>query len=424
MIGCLILVEACLGQQSTTQAQDKKPAAASQENPPKDKGAGGAESMGGMMQRMKGMMGGQPAGGMGANMRQKMKESVSGKPAEPTLEEMLNKALKDNPDIRVAEAKVREADAELNRTRLQVTQKVLAFHHSRESQKAIIKVAEEDLQRIQRLEASKAVSQEDVKQAQQRLSASKAKLAEIEAEMPYLLGQQNRLMVGSVGSVTFSPDGKSLISKATDGTVRLWDAQTGKSLPYLEYPYPLNNVQGNVQSLDLNQVPLNWHWSVPVPEVHSLIGNFTPQAQDTSTIKEKVRKALETLVKVDYQKKRISEILDDLKKKAPGLSIHDSSGAISNCSVSLQIDGQVPLRTALQLLEDECTVINQRDFHEETRLSFVLRDYGLLFAPNTALPPDAVHINNLGGGIQLITPEKEKTPAKDEKKPPATEKKN
>src|SRR5213594_1163492 len=96
------------------------------------------------------------------------------RPEKPaTLEEMLAKALKDNPDIRVAEAKVREADAELNRTRLQVTQKVLAFHHSRESQKAIIKVAEEDLQRIQKLEANKAVSQEEVKQAQQRLSASK-----------------------------------------------------------------------------------------------------------------------------------------------------------------------------------------------------------------------------------------------------------
>ncbi len=76
------------------------------------------------------------------------------KQAEPTLEEMLNKALKDNPDIRVAEAKVREADAELNRTRLQVTQKVLVFHHSRESQKAIIKVAEEDLQRIQKSQQS------------------------------------------------------------------------------------------------------------------------------------------------------------------------------------------------------------------------------------------------------------------------------
>jgi len=83
----------------------------------------------------------------------------------------------------------------------------------------------------------------------------------------------------------------------------------------------------------------------------------------------------------------------------------------------------VPLRTALQMLED--SVVDLRfEGGAVGRLSFVLRDYGLLFAPNGNLPPDAVHINNLGGGIQLITPEKEKAPAKDEKKPPATEKKN
>src|SRR5438046_1023205 len=35
-----------------------------------------------------------------------------------TLEQMLTQAAQDNPDIRVAEAKLREADAKLNRTRL------------------------------------------------------------------------------------------------------------------------------------------------------------------------------------------------------------------------------------------------------------------------------------------------------------------
>src|SRR5438477_8495528 len=47
----------------------------------------------------------------------------------PSLEELLTRALKDNPDIRVAETKVREAEAELNRIRLQVMQKVVAYQH-------------------------------------------------------------------------------------------------------------------------------------------------------------------------------------------------------------------------------------------------------------------------------------------------------
>src|SRR5262249_48929868 len=151
-------------------------------------------------QRMRPSMGAERGGRMG-------QPAKPVQAAEPTLEEMLNKALKDNPDIRVAEAKMREADAELNRTRLQVTQKVLIFHHSRESQKAIVKVAEDNLTRVRKLNASAAVSAEDVKEAEQRLSASKAKLAEIEAEMPCLLGQQQRL---AVSSVAFSPDGKRI----------------------------------------------------------------------------------------------------------------------------------------------------------------------------------------------------------------------
>ena len=46
------------------------------------------------------------------------------KPAKSRLEEMLEKALRDNPDLRLAVARVAEADAELNRVRLHVVQKV------------------------------------------------------------------------------------------------------------------------------------------------------------------------------------------------------------------------------------------------------------------------------------------------------------
>src|ERR1700722_20375703 len=41
-----------------------------------------------------------------------------------SLEEMIQQALKSNPDIRVAEVKVREAQAERERTRLQVVGQV------------------------------------------------------------------------------------------------------------------------------------------------------------------------------------------------------------------------------------------------------------------------------------------------------------
>ena len=38
---------------------------------------------------------------------------------------------------------------------------------------------------------------------------------------------------GSVYSVAFSPDGKHIVSGATDNTVKVWDVQTGKEVSVL-----------------------------------------------------------------------------------------------------------------------------------------------------------------------------------------------
>jgi hypothetical protein len=396
LLAGLVMTQSCLAQEALAPAQDKKPA-----GPPTNPGGSrigsGTGGMQNMMQRMR-EMSEKPGGAMG--MMGQMRGGRMGEPgkqgqaAEPTLEEMLNKALKDNPDIRVAEAKVREGEAELNRTRLQVTQKVLAFHHTRESQKAIVKVAEEDLQRIQKLEASKAVSQDEVRQAQQRLSAAKAKLAEVEGEMHYLIGQQHGALVSSV---TFSPDGKTVLSGAADGTVKLWDARTGQqiSMPYLEEKIETFQVRPLIPP-DQILGPFN----VTLPERHITIGKITHSAPEAGTIADKVRKALDTTVTVDYQDKTVEEVLKDLEKKFPDLSFHAPS--VSGFAVTVK--GSFPLKALLQLIQDTCYELGT---DPPTGYSFAVRDYGLLLAPDNRIPPGAIRLQDL---------QKEKTPAKEDKK--------
>src|SRR5262245_45909954 len=52
-------------------------------------------------------------------------------PPQPgSLEDLIAQALRNNPDIRVAEAKMREAEAELQRIRIATAQKVAALHAS------------------------------------------------------------------------------------------------------------------------------------------------------------------------------------------------------------------------------------------------------------------------------------------------------
>jgi hypothetical protein len=60
----------------------------------------------------------------------------------PSIEDMLAAALKFNPEIRMAEAKLRDDEAELNRSRLRIMQKVIALHHNLQANRAVVYGAE------------------------------------------------------------------------------------------------------------------------------------------------------------------------------------------------------------------------------------------------------------------------------------------
>ena len=69
-----------------------------------------------------------------------VEDVVKAKPA--TLEQMLAEALKNNPDVRVAESKLREAEAQLHRARMQVMQKAVTLRGAVAAQEGALKEAE------------------------------------------------------------------------------------------------------------------------------------------------------------------------------------------------------------------------------------------------------------------------------------------
>src|SRR5437867_388435 len=74
--------------------------------------------------------------------------------AAATLEELLNTALENNPDVQVAEAKLHEVEAELRRTRLNLASQVIALHAKVIAQKELLKVSQEEFTMYARLHKS------------------------------------------------------------------------------------------------------------------------------------------------------------------------------------------------------------------------------------------------------------------------------
>jgi hypothetical protein len=279
-----------------------------------------------------------------------------GKDKEPAakdkskLEEWLDQALKSNPDIRVAEAKVQEAEAQLNRTRLQVMQKVATHYHAWTAQKAAVEAAEATWKRLQALGTKGVVGQEDMSQARAALEQAKAKLAEVEAERPYLVGKQ--------------PVGES-----TDEAVRLGVQWLNLRRNQLSAAHALqlfgeeSNTQRSLAALALAQRQVE----LVAPESHS------PMA-------ERIRKAMDKPVTLDYKDKPAAEVLDDLAKKADGVPFHVMVKLDGN--VTLQSKEPLALATALQMFQD----FSPTGGH----LMFVVRDYGILVTMEQFLPKGAV----------------------------------
>ncbi len=120
-----------------------------------------------------------------------------------SLEDLLAQALKNNPDIRVAESKVREAEAKLNRVRMQVSQRLAILNAEMAGAKLIYDEAVTKLKTAERMLQAKSISMEEYRSAVLTRDKLKTDLARLEAELPYLLGSG-----AGVSEVVVGPDGK------------------------------------------------------------------------------------------------------------------------------------------------------------------------------------------------------------------------
>jgi hypothetical protein len=216
-------------------------------------------------------------------------------PDKMSLEELLALALKEHPDVRVAEARLREAEAELSRARMQVAQKVIAHHAAAAATRVAVEEAAQQLARLQKVKG--AVTQDELRAAETALAQKKAELARLEAEQPLLLGQWK---------VTL-------------------DARERERF----YELHLRNAEGL------------WRWEVRPRD-----------AAPEGGIADKVRKALDAPITLKFENKPLSDVLGEFKE-ATGVAFLDMlPQEVRAQKVSLGLSESVPTGAALQALSD------------------------------------------------------------------------
>lgn len=265
---------------------------------------------------------------------------VTEAPAKSKLEQMLEIALKNNPDLRVAESKALAADAEVSRTRLAVSQKVVLLYNNLEAARATVQLAEKQLVRLQSLLRSGTASVNDLAEVEAKLILAKADLAKLEAEVPYLLGQQN--------SQDRADGNRARV------TLRLSAADAGLTLEDYRKDY-------NALVLSLQQ---------------------KNAATVNKSMSEKLHAALEKTIDLKQNGAAVKDLFDewqDTGKFNIPVILKDGSDVIPK-DISFK---SVSMGAVLQWLED--SLPDHR---------FVVRDYGLVLMKRDKVPPDALLLDD------------------------------
>jgi hypothetical protein len=323
----------------------------------------------------------------------KVEDKPKDAPAKSKLEEMLQQALQNNPDLRVAAAKVAEAEAKLNRARLLVVQKVGAAYQAVEAQKAAVQGAVAELERMKQFFAQKAVDPARVDTAEQKLLEAKAKLAALETELPYLLGKQpaNNTAYPTIpaGAIHYaeSPDlsGINLGGGALGG--RLGGGGFGGGLGGGFGGGLGGGFGGGLGGVADDLAPK------PAP----VLGKTA----------DRIRAALDKPFSLDLKNKKLPEVVADVsaafQKANPGLlikcNIASDQLAPEKVLESVQFD-KMPFGAVLVWIEDSVP-----------GSGVVVRDYGLVIDMTSELPPGAPSLHDFwkAGKAEEKAPEKDQS---------------
>jgi hypothetical protein len=269
-------------------------------------------------------------------------------PEPGSLEDLLEKGLRHNADIHAAEAKVREAEAELNRVRHQVVAKVVSVRNDLDAARRMLGHLERINRTVATIAAKGNASQQELEAAAMSLEKQRAEVVRLDAELEAMTGTWQK----RVASLAFAPDGQRLYSMMADGAVRVWDPSTGREM--------------GAYSSDAKP-----RW---------LTGRLTTVQQPMA---DRLKAALDKTVKISESPEELPlrEALDYLFKRAAIDVPVRFLGKLDDKAVGL-MKGELPVGAWLQAFED--AVPDAR---------FVVRDYGILVTTRERAPEGSMTVS-------------------------------
>jgi len=109
-------------------------------------------------------------------------------PLPANLEEMLAIALRSNPEILKADARLRKAQADLNAARLKAVEEVTSAFQERRKETELAGNSEREAERYRKMFESGQATYEEAAKSMVGLAAARVRIAQIEGRLRYLLG--------------------------------------------------------------------------------------------------------------------------------------------------------------------------------------------------------------------------------------------
>lgn len=272
-----------------------------------------------------------------------------------SLDEYLAAAMKNSPDLQVAEAKVREAQAELRRSRIALAQRVIEANNNVDAAKAKVEHAEATFSRIKKLVATGNVSQDELQNGQALLAQSKAQLAQSEATLNGLIGNLPGNIAGMaegntgvVGGPPGIPFGNQAASTPGAANAFMGSCMGG----------------GGVIGFGGGE------------------GGMPFRRSPTGPMADRLRKALNTNVKSKAARGvAMPDLINFQKSLMPGIPFVIHLGNQDREPVNFTLEGEVPFGAVLQAMEDVVP-----------GLKFFVREYGILVTIDGNEPADGLPV--------------------------------